>query len=110
MDERRKNKRTLMDSSIVIKKLDAEDRKDVAINITDVSKVGIGFECEEVLNIGDVYESYLTIWTKEIIHAFLQIVRIELGSSGYVYGASFVGMPEIDSNRIEVYQTINDNE
>lgn len=110
MDERRKNKRTLMTSSIVIKKLDADDRREVAINITDVSKVGIGFECEEVLNIGDVYESYLTIWTKEIIHAFLQIVRIELGSSGYVYGASFVGMPEIDSNRIEVYQTINDNE
>lgn len=99
-----------MDSSIVIKKLDTEDKREVAINITDVSKVGIGFECEEVLNIGDVYESFLTIWTKEIIHAFLQIVRIELGSSGYVYGASFIGMPEIDSARIEVYQTINDNE
>ena len=110
MDERRKNKRTLMDSSIVIKKLDNEDHREVAINITDVSKVGIGFECEEVLSIGDVYESFLTIWTKEVIHAFLQIVRIELGSSGYVYGASFIGMPEIDSARIEVYQTINDNE
>lgn len=110
MDERRKNKRTLMDSSIVIKRLDSDDKKEVAINIIDVSKAGIGFECEEILNIGDVYESFLTIWTREIIHAFLQIVRIELGTDGYVYGASFIGMPEIDSARIEVYQTINDNE
>lgn len=109
MEERRKNKRTLMDSKIVIKRLDGGDNTEVAINIIDVSKAGIGFECDEVLNIGDVYESYLTIWTKEVIHAFLQIVRIELSSSGYIYGASFVGMPEIDSSRIGVYQVVNDN-
>ena len=94
----------------MIKRLDSDDHKEVMINIIDVSKNGIGFECEEALTIGDVYESFLTIWTKEVIHAFLQIVRIELSSSGYVYGASFIGMPEIDSARIEVYQTVHDNE
>lgn len=108
MEERRKSKRTLMESKIVMKRLDSEVDKEVLINIIDVSKSGIGFECEEALTIGDVYESFLTIWTKEIIHAFLQIVRIELGSSGYVYGATFIGMPEIDSARIEVYQTVYD--
>lgn len=98
-----------MESSIVMKRLDSDDdNREVVINIIDVSKSGIGFECEEALTIGDVYESYLTIWTKEVIHAFLQIVRIELGSSGYVYGATFVGMPELDSARIEVYQTLHD--
>ena len=110
MEERRKNKRTLMESKIVMKRLDSEDNKEVVINIIDVSKSGIGFECEEALTIGDVYESFLTIWTKEVIHAFLQIVRIELSSGGYVYGATFIGMPEIDSARIEVYQTVHDND
>ena len=111
MEERRKNKRTLMESRIVMKRLDGDNHKEVVINIIDVSKSGIGFECEEALTIGDVYESFLTIWTQEVIHAFLRIVRIELGAgSGYVYGATFIGMPELDSSRIEVYQTVHAND
>ena len=52
----------------------------------------------------------MTIWTKEVIHAFLQIVRIELHAGVYGYGAIFIGMPEMDSARIEVYQTVNEEE
>ncbi len=107
MDERRKAKRTGMDSRLVIKRLDDSKNKEVAINIVDVSKSGIGFECMEPLTIGEVYESYLTIWTKEVLHAFLQIVRIDLKENTYSYGAVFIGMPEMDSARIEVYQTVN---
>ena len=108
MEERRKNKRTELESRLIIKRVDNGSNQDVAINIVDVSKTGIGFECEEILKIGEVYESYLTIWTKEVIHVFLQIVRIELSSGGYAYGATFVGMPEMDSARIEVYQSFNE--
>ena len=57
---------------------------------------------------GEVYESFLTIWTKEVIHAILRIVRIELQNRTYSYGAVFVGMPDTESARIEVYQTIED--
>lgn len=110
MDERRKSKRTSMDSRLVIKRLDSEERKEVVINIIDLSKDGIGFECTQSLMIGEVYESYLTIWTKEVLHAFLRIVRIELKQDVYLYGAVFVGMPEMDSARIEVYQTVNASE
>lgn len=105
--DRRKNRRTDMPSKLVIKRLDGNSGNEVAINIADISKTGIGFECKEALQIGEVYEAYLTIWTKEVIHAFLQIVRIELGSDGcYEYGAIFIGMPEMDMSRIEVYQTV----
>ncbi len=106
--ERRKNKRTDLESRLVIKRLDGDSGKEVTIKITDVSKNGVGFECAEALQIGEVYEAYLTIWTKEVIHAFLQIVRIELKAGGYGYGAIFIGMPEMDSARIEVYQTFNE--
>lgn len=108
MEERRKSKRTEMSSRLMIKRLDGGENKEVAINIVDLSKDGIGFECAEALAIGEVYESYLTIWTREVLHAFLRIVRIELKQGGYFYGAVFVGMPEMDSARIEVYQTVND--
>lgn len=106
--ERRKNKRTDMPSKLVIKRLDGNADKEASINIVDVSKTGIGFECAEELQIGEVYETYLTIWTQEVLHAFLQIVRIELRTGGYSYGAVFIGMGETDSARIETYQTVSD--
>lgn len=110
MNERRKNKRTDMQSRLVIKRIDGNVGKEAAIDIVDVSKTGIGFECEEALQIGEVYEAYLTIWTREVLHAFLQIVRIELRPGGYSYGAVFIGMAEMDSSRIETYQTVSEME
>ena len=60
--------------------------------------------------IGSVYESYLTIWTKEVLHAFFEIRRIEkIDEDSYNYGAIFIGMPEMDAARIEVYQTVEEH-
>jgi len=109
MEERRKSKRTNLSSRIIIKRLDGVSRTEVGIEVTDVSKTGVGFVANQALNIGEVYESYLTIWTKEVLHAFLQIVRIELKGNQYSYGAVFIGMPEMDAARIEVYQTVNED-
>lgn len=110
MQERRRNKRSPLQSTLVMKRIDNNVTEQVAIQITDVSKGGIGFNCNEILQIGTIYESYLTLWTKEVLHAFLQIVRIEMKGEGFIYGASFVGMPEMDASRIEVYQTINETD
>lgn len=110
-EERRRNKRTVMPSNLTIKKLGVNTRgNEVVIKVLDVSKTGIGFSCDEVLQIGEVYESFMPIWTKEVLHAFMQIVRIELTGDTYTYGGLFIGMPEIDLARIEVYQTINDTQ
>lgn len=109
MEERRKSKRTELLSRLLIKRLGGESAEEVGIDITDLSKTGIGFTCEEPLLIGNVYETYLTIWTKEVIHAFLEIIRIEKIEGGFSYGAIFIGMPEMDASRIEVYQTVTDN-
>ncbi|MBR1854450.1 MAG: PilZ domain-containing protein [Lachnospiraceae bacterium] len=110
MEERRKNKRTSMDSKLMIKRLDGESHTEIDIEVTDVSKTGVGFVADQPLQIGEVYEAYLTIWTKEVLHAFLQIVRIELKGAEYSYGAVFIGMPEMDASRIEVYQTVNEED
>ena len=107
MDERRKNKRMDLTSRLIVKRLDDKEAgKEVSIEITDVSKTGVGFICEEALAIGAVYEAYLTIWTKEVLHSFLEIVRIEKEDNHLYYGAIFIGMPEMDSSRIEVYETV----
>lgn len=108
MEDRRKSRRTELRSKIVIKRLDSRESQEVTIDIIDVSKTGVGFVCTEPLAIGNVYESFLTIWTQEVLHAFLRIVRIEMIDGAFHYGAVFIGMPEMDAARIEVYQTVED--
>ncbi len=107
MEERRHSKRMELVSRLVVKRLDTNEEKELEIEISDVSKTGIGFSCNEALTIGAVYEGFLTIWTKEVIHAFIEIVRIEKKEETYDYGGIFVGMPELDAKRIEVYETVN---
>lgn len=108
MEDRRRSKRLQLDSKLIIKSVD--NAEEVGIDILDVSKSGIGFKAEKLLSIGELYEAFLTIWTKEVIHTFLKIVRIELLESGYAYGAVFIGMPELDASRIEVYQAVSEHE
>lgn len=108
MEERRRSQRMELKSKLVAKRLDSDESRELEIDITDVSKTGVGFGCSEALTIGAVYEAFLTIWTKEVIHAFIEIVRIvKKEEGGYQYGGIFVGMPEIDAHRIEVYETVS---
>lgn len=105
MEERRKNKRMDLEAKLMVKRLDSEEKRAVYIDITDVSRTGVGFSAVDKLEIGAVYECDLIIWTKEVIHAFLQIVRIEMeGQKSFHYGAVFVGMSELDASRISVYE------
>ena len=110
MNEKRKAERTELTSRLIIKQLGGpagSDVKEVAIEVTDVSKNGVGFTCTEALEIGAVYEGFLTIWTKEVIHCFMEIVRIVKEDNQFDYGAIFVGMPDLEAKRIEVYQSFN---
>ena len=110
MQEKRKAKRTVLEAKIMIKRLDNNgENRETTIDILDVSKNGVGFSCDEALSIGALYEAHLTLWTKEVLHSFVQIVRIEMLGTGFNYGGIFIGMSEMDASRIEVYQTVSDN-
>ena len=107
--ERRKNKRMGLETRLIMKRLDSDVQpNEVAIEIIDVSKTGIGFNCTVPLEIGAVYEAYLTLWTKETLHTFIEVVRLIPDSETFKYGGIFVGMSEMDSARIQIYGTIND--
>ena len=109
MEERRKAKRTELRSKIIVKRLNGDTQEEVDIDVVDISKTGVGFNCDTALTIGAIYQAYLTIWTKEVLHAVIEIVRIEKKSDTFAYGGIFVGMPEMDASRIEVYQTVEEN-
>lgn len=108
MQERRKNQRIELEGKLVVKRMDLGGKAEqIGIEINDCSKTGVGFDCAEKLDVGAVYEAFLTIWTKEVLHVFLEIVRAENKQNGRLeYGAIFIGMSEMDASRIETYSTI----
>ena len=106
MDERRRRERTDLDAQLKIKRADGTKIAEVEIDVTDVSITGIGFTCAESLEIGAIYEGTLTIWTKEKIKVFLDIVRKREMDDKINYGAHFVGMPDLYKRKIGVYQTV----
>ena len=108
MSERRKGIRTILESTLTMKRVDAAE-EDVNIEIIDLSKSGLGFISDKKLEIGAMYQSHLTIWTKETIHTYLQITRIEQKEDVFEYGAFFVGMPEMDAARIANYNIIEES-
>lgn len=109
--EKRRDKRLDLESQIIIKRLDSsegEASETVDILLKDVSKSGVGFLCNYPLEIGAVYECQLTLWTKEKIHSFIEIVRVLSKDDTYFYGGIFIGMSEMDIKRIEIYFTFHD--
>ncbi|MBD5544244.1 MAG: PilZ domain-containing protein [Lachnospiraceae bacterium] len=112
MEEKRKSRRMELVSKLIIKRISGkktDGASEVIIDVQNVSKTGVGFTCDTLLEIGTVYEVYLTIWTKEVIHAFVEIVRIAKEENAFSYGGIFIGMPEMDAARIEVYDTVSSN-
>lgn len=109
MEEKRNDRRMGLSAKLLIKNMnDTESQvKETSIEILDVSKSGVGFICDTPLSIGAVYETHLKIWTDEVIHAFLKVVRIEqTKEERYVCGTIFIGLPEMNAKRIEVYDLL----
>ncbi len=110
MEERRKDKRLELKGELLLKSIANADEgvETVTISVFNCSKAGIGFLADCQLLMGDNYEANLTIWTKEVIHVFIKIVRGTMLENGYEYGAIFIGMPEYDRQRIAVYETVQE--
>lgn len=111
MEERRRSKRLELDVSVQLERLDSDGvttLKFVHVNVVDISKTGMGFTSSQKLDAGTYYDVKLQIWTKEVIDAVIEIVRLEEIDDGYRYGAVFIGMTETDALKIEIYQLFNE--
>lgn len=105
MTEQRKNRRLKLESTLIIKRIDESIGDEITVSIADLSKKGLGFQCDKVIEIGAIYEGEIVIWTKEKIHFLIEIVRIKKCEDTYVYGTFFVGMPEAEVQKISIYET-----
>ena len=108
MEERRRSKRLELSGEILLNELGSGEIETCDISITDCSSTGLGFTSDKQLVIGNNYEANLTIWTKEVLHVFIQIIRASKEENGFHYGSLFIGMPEDVKKRIDVYETVED--
>ncbi len=111
MEEKRKHKRLDLDVTVELERLDKDGvttLRYVHVDITDLSRSGIGFKANQALEVGTYYDTKLTIWTKEVIDAVIEVVRCKETDDGYEYGAEFIGMTDTDALKIDIYQIFND--
>ncbi len=112
MIEKRQYKRLELDVSVQLERLDEDEvttLKYAHVDVTDISKSGIGFRSLKQLEVGSYYDTKIEIWTKEVVDAVVEIVREEkLPDGSYKYGAIFIGMSNTDALKIEIYQIFND--
>ena len=107
MQEKRNSRRMSLSAKLLIKNLNDTTDKPEEVEVLDVSKTGVGFVCSAPLAIGAVYETLLKIWNEDEIHAFLKVVRIEqTKDEKYICGTIFIGLPEMNAARIEVYDLL----
>ena len=111
MEEKRMHKRLGLDVSVQLERLDEDGVTTLRyahVDVTDISRSGVGFSSNQKLDIGTYYDTKIQIWTKEIVDAVIEIVRREDMEGGYHYGASFIGMSDTDALKMDIYQIFND--
>ena len=111
MEETRRDKRLDLDVRVQLERLDEEEittLRFVHVNVKNMSRSGIGFQCSEKLEIGTYYNTEIQIWTKEKIETVLEIVRCSETDGEYQYGAVFIGMMEKEALKIDIYQMFNE--
>lgn len=105
---RRKYKRHTLSVKLFMTRVDDESGLGIPVEVLDISKAGVGFICRQELMNGVIYKANIKIWTGDVIPAFINVVRVSHQEEGNIYGGVFIGMPETDACRIEVYETYQD--
>ena len=112
MEEKRKHKRLELDVSVQLERLDEDGvttLKYMHVEVTDISRSGLGFKSSQKMEVGTYYDTKIQIWTKEVVDAVIEIVRCERQQDDmYKYGCIFIGMTDVDALKIDIYQIFND--
>ena len=103
MQERRRNTRFNFYAQMRIH--DGVEEKWADVDVSDISRSGIGFSCDQMLMLGQTYEFNLRIWSSKVIEAHMRIVRGHAKDVGYNYGATFVDLSAESFNEIGIYET-----
>lgn len=111
MEEKRRHKRLDLDVSVQLERLDENGittLKYLHVDVTDISRSGLGFTAKKLLEVGTYYDTKIQIWTGEVVDAVVEIVRRNECGDDFQYGSVFIGMSTTDALKIDIYQIFND--
>ncbi len=108
MKEKRKQKRYPIDISLRIESLykqdnDRIDEIDEDIEITNISRSGIGFICEHDLPLDYYFNAKIEIEKEKHFYTVVKIIRKEKLDNDFNYGCEFVGLADVLSVFVEDY-------
>ncbi|MBB2183809.1 PilZ domain-containing protein [Lachnospiraceae bacterium MD1] len=111
MEERRRAKRMPIMLSLEILDLYKQDNVLVSnlhapIEVTDISKTGMGFISESTLPIGYYFDASINLgMTSDTLHCVIKIIRSQpIDDKKTAYGCEFVGMASILSYLFDDYE------
>lgn len=107
-EERRKYERLPIDCNLKVSKLfkqavEKVELVDAHINVTDISKGGIGFTSKNVLPVGCYFDATIGLDEKEYFRCVVKVVRCMEIESGFFYGAEFIGLAGFLAQKVEKY-------
>jgi hypothetical protein len=109
MEERRRAKRMPVALSLEILNLYKQDNVLVSnlhapIEVTDISKSGMGFVSESVLPIGFYFNANIDLGNDDTLHCVIKIIRSQpTDGKQTIYGCEFVGMATVLSYIFDEY-------
>jgi len=106
--ERRKYERLPIELSLEISRIFKQDYIEISdidaeINVTDISKAGIGFLSTAELPVNYYFNGKITLSEGEFFYAVIEILRKNDADEGYHYGAQFVGLAPFLAEKIDQY-------
>jgi hypothetical protein len=109
MQEKRKYKRLPVKLELTISKLFKQDYETIydineGIAVKDISKSGIGFICQKELPINYYFDAKIQLSDEQYFFSVLKIIRVSKIDDGYSVGCEFVGLADILSKRVDLYE------
>lgn len=114
MQEKRKSIRMGIDVTIKLnevknfKRVDDLNKKEMVVNLVNVSRDGLAFKSEEELKLNTYYDVHVVLWTKETFDSVIEIVRMENlnNEPEILYGCRFIGLRPADQLKIHIHEIL----
>ncbi len=94
----------------IITDFQSHEKTEISVITRDISKGGISFAAEKILEKGSFYKAKIIMPNHEVLDVVIEIVRItEEDGGSKLYGSRFVGMGPEDEFRIEAFRLVCEN-
>ncbi len=109
MSEKRRAKRLPVDITLQVETLYKQDHVKLdsvneTIEVTNISKTGIGFRSKTELPVDFYFNAKITIDSEKFFFSVLKIIRKDFAEDYWHFGCEFVGLADVLSGCIDDYE------